>query len=300
MSTGNRPMTLFELMDWYILNSPRYRILKKNSKIAYKGRIANIKKAIEDTELSHIRYSIAGNWYNILLQSYSQTEASYCMKLISIVLNEAIREELISTNPVKLLSIKKPDNREIVWTKTQYKEFITACENNNYNLLKFTAQLCLNLGQRPIDILEIKNSDIIKTSTHYIFKIKQNKTGARVSFPLPIDSISQEFKLKLQSSSEYLLSKNNNPYSYKRMNIHFNDIKKQNPLFSNIQMRDLRRTSLSLYAALGTSEDRLLQISGHMDRDSLSTYIQLGQEINFRLPEESLHNALDRFENVWY
>lgn len=111
------------------------------------------------------------------------------LNALSIALNEAVREELLSRNPMSLLNpnerIKKPESSREYLTLEEVKDLIRIAEANIKEGDDLAAFLfCCFCGLRYSDAVELKWKNIIETTLGKEITITMKKTKRQVAIPL--------------------------------------------------------------------------------------------------------------------
>lgn len=111
------------------------------------------------------------------------------LNALSIILNEAVREELLPKNPMSLLNpaerIKRPESTREYLTSEEVKRLIKVCRNNIEEGDDVAAFIfCCFCGLRYSDAVALKWSDIIEKNGVKEIRITMKKTQRPVSIPL--------------------------------------------------------------------------------------------------------------------
>lgn len=123
---------------------------------------------------------------------------------LSIILNEAVRAELIANNPMRLLNaserIKRPESTRDYLTPEEVKSMMDAAQDNNKEGDDVAAFLfCCFCGLRYSDVSELTWENIVKTENGMIIVKTMKKTRRNVEVPVSAKAASL---LPKQSSSE--------------------------------------------------------------------------------------------------
>ena len=116
------------------------------------------------------------------------------LNTLSIVLNEAVREGLIQTNAVRLLSqtekIKVPESTREYLTLEELRRMIDTPVDPNAEEDKNAFLFCCFCGLRYSDVIALKWENIMKDGDKMSISIIQKKTGQPVVAPLSDKAIS--------------------------------------------------------------------------------------------------------------
>lgn len=111
------------------------------------------------------------------------------LNALSIILNEAVRAELISSNPMKLLNsaerIKKPDSNREFLTPEEVKSIIALAADNiaaGDDVAAFI--FCCFCGLRYSDVSRLKWDNIVDTDKGKIVTVIMKKTHRLVEIPI--------------------------------------------------------------------------------------------------------------------
>lgn len=209
----------------------------------------------------------------------SPTVTASTLRVLRLLLNWAVREGIIATNPAAAVSIRTPDSRTTRISLDMLDALIAAADNEGF-------ALALELGfwtvQRPSDILgfgrltwqQIDNVDrrdaarLANARGRVMgFRVPgQRKTGAAVTCPVPPH---------LHDRIERMLARANGHGPLLSSPVEagkpLNDTALQRQFaaarvaagYPDIQFRDLRRSGISFYAEAGAELPWITSLSGH-------------------------------------
>ncbi len=172
----------FFKVSFEIHKNHRRALTQKNYLFVYKN---HIKPYLGNKKLDEIKPSQIATWQNKLLETLSTKSLSMARAVLNVVFNDAIADEIIVRNPLKV--IKKPHNvptREIKpFTKD---EMFTLLDNVNEKVRCYFA-IGFFTGMRTGEILALKWSDI--DYENMIIKVRRARRQGIESKPKTKSSI---------------------------------------------------------------------------------------------------------------
>jgi integrase len=170
--------------------------------------------------------------------------------------------------------------KSIIWTKEQVKKFIdVAFSKFKYRNVGLIALMCYEWAQRPIDIRNLKWSNIDFENKKVT--IRQTKRGATVQLPLeePLFSLLKDQK-ELWDFQEYVLpylrlSDNAyRPLNTSAMSTLVKEVKEIAGLPKELALGHLRKTAINEMVEASIDSTSIMQVTGHRNIESLSPYIK--------------------------
>jgi integrase len=188
-----------------------------------------------------------------------------------IVWNYAKRywPEHFRENPWQGMGLKTPKPRRVKWLPSQVRTLVETAENNGRMSIALAALFCYELGQRPSDARAFERSALEGNSR---VRVIQQKTEKELQLPLSEQLCAAISKIPAEQQRLCLDEATGKPYELTRLSHVFADIRELAGLPSHLQLRDLRRTCISELGDLGASDDELVSVSGHADRQMLHVY----------------------------
>jgi integrase len=158
MSYANAQITLAEyLEDWLITkkNQRRYGTWVHYNWLAH----GYIIPALGNIKLKDLRAQQIQDLYNRLLQSGTGIPTVRKMHaVLTGVMNQAVKHEVILRNPVSLVEQpEKPDKEMVILTETQISQFLVTAKNHRLEAL---FHLAITTGMRESELLGLKWKDI--------------------------------------------------------------------------------------------------------------------------------------------
>lgn len=297
-------MKISEIASKYF-DSLYYSRLSLNSKIAYESawKIIKVNKIDSinfcDWEAENIFPVIVENLKEDIYYKRGPSAARITFALLNNVWKRAIRLGLIKDyNPWRQPEIPLSKRREKLWTDQQVIRFVHLCRNEfKWNEIVLAFLLCYETGQRPIDILAIRLSDIEDNKISF----RQKKTKNPVSFIVPeymIASLKQQInKAQLSNINTWLFPDytRNSHMSYDYFFRKFDHIKKQDNIFNGLQIRDLRRTAITEAHNSGATDWEVQNLGGHKNPQSTIPYRVLNNEASYNAQKSRWANRKESY-----
>lgn len=261
--------------------SSRYKRLSENTKKDYQIRFNAILAVFGGEMVRIISRSMVKTYYKKLCESSIWT-ANATMRVFKLLMNYAIREEIIRESPVSLLEMEPTPKRQQVWSKEAEDFFIDVCVAEKRPSAVIAFLISAYVAQRQGDIL-------LLTKNHYkddLITLRQNKTASFVS--IPVYGRLKDLLDNLPKTHFYLVTSETTGQPYKsdnfkkvfaRLRKKASEKAKEQGLdfdFSNLKFLDLRRTSSVRLAEAGCTAFELSAVTGHKIESSqkiLETYV---------------------------
>lgn len=269
-------MKVNDLFIWYKA-SRNWELLSHNSQIFYSLMMKTMSNEIGNYEVDNVTHTKVDAAYNNIKTSVSLHRAVYACKVMSKLWNRAIRQGYATSNPFSSMGLPKLQSRPTKWTIGQIDAFYGECVKQGIPSLGTLAILCFDLCQRPGDMRNLKFSNISDGWVNFI----QEKTKTHMSVKLSDRLIALLSELEPESENDFIVKYEvtNKPYDARTYAKLVQSIRTKLGLPDDLQMRDLRRTGLSELGDNGATEDEIRSISGHVDRQVISTYIPVTQTL---------------------
>lgn len=292
-------MKVNDLFTWY-KTSRNWELLSHNSQIFYSLMIKTMSSEIGNYNIESITHTKVDEVYNSIKTSVSLHRAVYSCKVMSKIWNRAIRQGYTSFNPFSSMGLPKLQSRPNKWSIEQINKFYVETVSRRIPSLGLLALMCFDLCQRPGDMRMLKFSNISDGWVNFI----QEKTKTRMHIKLSDRIIDMLSELEPESEDDFIIKYEltNKPYDARTYAKLVQEIRTDLGLPDDLQMRDLRRTGLSELGDNGATEDEIRSISGHVDRQVISTYIPVTQTLvehgmNKR-PKRLIPDALAHYDEL--
>lgn len=250
--------------------------------------VISITKQMVETRFFLIR----DKGFNGGIPTYSQ--ATKTMRILSALLNYARGDELIDTNPVEILKLKRIDRsiqkRENYLRLSEARELLKATEADNHPVA-LAIRLMLYSGLRKNEALSLRWRDIQDIEGLRVLAILDTKNH-RPHF-LPITPEIQNILDRSSKQSEYLFPSPQNQNSFIRgVRSKLNGLCKA--VGAEFKCHDLRRTFATRAAEVGVDFLMIKRLLNHKSNSDITAqYIQWNSR-------ENLHIALKSLEKVHY
>ncbi|MDE6696006.1 MAG: site-specific integrase [Muribaculaceae bacterium] len=161
------------------------RLLKHLNKYRLSPSLADIDREFCIGFREYLRSAYALNSQKQLKQA-TQFEL---LNALSIILNEAVRNELLPANPMRLLNakerIKKPESTREYLTPEEVKSMIKAASDNIESRDSVAAFLfCCFCGLRYSDVIRLTWENIVDTANGMMIVMTMKKTKRRIEIPI--------------------------------------------------------------------------------------------------------------------
>ena len=201
---------------------------------------------------------------------------------LNVVFQYCMKQEVIGSNPMRLVTTKPNTRRDIMWTKEQCLTFLdTAYSEYKWVSIGVLAQICSALAQRVGDVRELRFDQVHFDKNR--IDIEQKKTGAKVYLHAEDDLLSVIKQQKDTFGFQpyvcprplpiFARGQDFTPYRKGEVSKFANHIKKAAGLPSHLQIRDFRRTWVTRAIKAGVDAVSIMQVTGHKDISSLSSYM---------------------------
>jgi integrase len=185
----------------------------------------------------------------------------------------------VQTNPFSRLGRESPPARRQRWTDEQLLSFIRMANELGCRSVGLCALMCMELMQRPGDILSLTWNAYIEADGYVL--IKQSKRGVEVRVP-PTERLRRELD-KARSAARVVSGDLGKKYicptkTGKRWNRHnfskaVRMIAKAAGVTPELQIRDLRRTAATEGASAGATPWEMMAAGGWQNQASIQPYL---------------------------
>jgi integrase len=269
----------------YYIGTEDYYNLSDNSKLSYDRLLDNAldlilpgyRMRLGDMSGARVDRDHVKEIITLVREQYSHHRALHTIKALRIVWNVAVRNNKLKDNPFSKPRIKHVPDREVIWTHEQVMSFINEADEMGLHSVGSLAYMCYQLCQRPGDMRQL-TWEQVHSEGRIVFN--QEKTGTRVFLRLSPDLMERLRKYHNNESGPILICEiNNKPfydrYYYAKL---CRRVKKRCNLPSELSIGDLRRTGTTRLATSGCTEDEIMSVTGHRNREQVSTYVQRSQD----------------------
>ena len=200
---------------------------------------------------------------------------------LNLVFQYCMQQEVIDSNPMRLVSSKLNTGRDTMWTKEQCHLFLdTAYSEYKWRSMGVLAQICSELAQRVGDVRKLRFDQVNFDKCR--IDIEQSKTGAKVYLHVEDNLLSV---LKQQKDTFgfqpyvcprplpiFARGQDYTPYRKGEVSKFANQIKETAKLPKHLQIRDFRRTWVTRAIKAGADAVSIMQVTGHKHISSLNAY----------------------------
>lgn len=263
------PENLVELCDRYKASTWFSKLKGKTAREYERYMIALLRSPYGLAPINRINNYTADMIYKRIAEESGITAAKYFVAVWRRIFEFAIKFGYADRNPWRHLEVKSAPARSVSWTEEQVFEAIQWALGKGYKGLAVALCLMYDTGQRPIDILYLTYASIKKDDLGLYVDITQTKRGRKVKPALSL------YTIGLLGGEEQVLAQPDDKFvveikSRESLNKQFNQLRADKPEFKKLQMRDLRRSALTEMGS--ASDDLMVSVSGHSDRDMLNIY----------------------------
>src|SRR4051812_1133004 len=118
--------------------------------------------------------------YQRALTEQSRHKSNKVMRVLSIVLQFAVDEGYLDSNPATGLKLRGTPSRSVVWSAEAVDRFCATAINAGRASMALAVKLAVNLGQREGDVLRLTWAQHDANA----FTIRQRKTGKFIEVPI--------------------------------------------------------------------------------------------------------------------
>ena len=271
------PRIKHETLPWLIRlykADPRYLDRRPATRKNYAWAMRQIEawsRRASDPPLASLRRRICREWYLSLREQGSDARAALVMSVLTLLLQFAVDEEIITTNPARNLRLRTPKPRAAVWRPEDVEALCKAALKAGRPSIALAVRLAAGLGQREGDILRLAWSQYAGGA----FRIRQAKTGAFIEVPAG-EALREELAVAPRRGPVILINENTRrPWRSDTFSHVFADIRAAAKL-AHLQFRDLRRTAVVQLAEAGCTVPEIASITGHsIDRSAAIVEVYL-------------------------
>jgi integrase len=191
----------------------------------------------------------------------------------------------ITFNPFSGLDAFRSSPRRQRWTDQQLQDFINAAEELGYPSIARSAIMCMELVQRPGDILNLRWNGYQENEK--VWHIRQSKRGAIVRVPEtrrlrqalnPVRRAGRHCASNNFGQSFVCGTVTGKRWQRRNFNAAVRRIARAACLPDDLQIRDLRRTAATEGASAGATPAELMAVGGWVNQASIRPYLVQTQE----------------------
>ena len=284
ITTLNGKSTVAELIEVY-MGSPQYLALRSKTQKNYEYNLSRASKTdmgwekFGSIKLRKLIVSDCKMAYQDWLKSGIRT-ANIISTVLSVVLNFGEELEVLTKNPMRLVSKMKEKQRKVMWTQSQVRDFLDCAYGEfKWRSVGLIVHMAYEFAQRVGDmrLLEWDNLNLEEGTLHLV----QSKKRAEVSMPIQTDLLKmlqqQEYDFGFQKYvTPHVYQKNGayRPYTDVEVSPIVNEIKSACGLPAELQAMDMRRTAITEMVEAGVDTTQIMSVSGHNSPNSMSPYLK--------------------------
>lgn len=193
-------------------------------------------------------------WYLEKRDQHGERQAKYRMQVLSILMNFAITEGVITINPCKAVKVKTPKPRSQLWER----EDIDAILKVAPRVVRRAILLALYTGQRPGDVLKMTYHDYNGQS----IMVTQAKTNVKLEI-VALPELQKELADKIRSSIFLVPTYKGTPFKVESFDKEFGKARAAAGVDAGLRFNDFRRTSVVNLARAGCTVPEIVGITGH-------------------------------------
>ena len=281
-----RKKTLNNLVKDYYL-SFEYKSLREETKEKYQyflhvlleTKLVDNASKLGDTTCTMITSLMAKQAYNVWCDRGIHF-ANHIMSVARIVFHHAMEMEQVKSNPFSNVKRRTPEQRKVVWTKQDVKDFLdTAYSEFKYRNVGLIAQMAYEWCQRLGDMRVLKWSDVDLDMQK--MHIEQSKRRAEVFLPIS-DELTEMLVQQKQDFGfqQYIAPQTKpirgvyEPYTLFKLPKIARRIMKEAGLSDKLRLSDLRRTGTTEMVDAGVSMGNIMSVTGHANPQSVKPYMK--------------------------
>lgn len=198
-------------------------------------------------------------------------KANAVIRVLRLLMNRALKYQLIDHNPAAKPELKTPPPRHHVWTDDAIEAVVSAAEDRSRRSVGLAVMLAAHLGQREGDVLRLAWSQY---DGEYV-SLRQQKTKKPLA--VPATAALKRYLDLTPRSSILMVTSETTGRPYREDNFrHVFAVVRNSVGLSDFQFRDLRRTAAVGLAEAGCTAPEIAAITGHTIETTqriLETYV---------------------------
>lgn len=251
--------------------SPRFLRLAKSSQADYRWKIKVFLDAFGDEPLAAIEPHHLYPWWEEIVEARGHAMANGVIAVARACLSHARRIGWRADNPARKLELVSVPPRVVVWTPAECDAFVRTADTMGLHGAGDAFFLALHTGQRQADVLALPVPQIDGGRA----KLRQGKTGARVSVPYTpalqsrLEAILARRKRQavVRLDAPLVLDAHGNRYTKTTHGRDFRRVREavaaELPDAGKKEYRDLRDTAITRLALAGCTIVEISAITGH-------------------------------------
>ena len=269
-AAAKQPKNLVELCQLY-KTSTWFTGLSIKTKTEYERFIlALLSSPYGLKPITHITPRMADVIYAKVKEEHGISQANVFLSVWKRIFEYADKYEYNpGKNPWKRVQTETTPRRKQAWTEEQVFNVIEHCVKTGRKGLAIAICLMYDTGQRPGDVMYLTYDKVKRDDLGVFVDVLQMKRKAQVAPALSkytVGLLGGEEEVFKAEPGRFLVDGIKN---LKALQHEFAAVRKELDL-KGIQMRDLRRTALTEMG--GASDDEMISVSGHSNRDMLNIY----------------------------
>jgi len=270
----SQPDPNYGSISWVIRQykkSSRFTKLRGCTQKDYNQNLNVIERFAGDKPPRKLKPRLIERWYDKIRES-RPASANAVMRVLSVLMEYAVLEELIDQNPVKKIRMISVAPRQAVWSNDNIDSFLDKANEHMHHSMALAFRLAADTGQRQGDILSLTWRQYDGAAFHF----KQSKTGELVTVPATPELNRVLTKTKRASTHIIVSEATKQPYKGDHFRHLFSEIRGQAGIGKELQYRDLRRTAVVRLALSGATVAEIVSVTGHTLKSAtniLSVYL---------------------------
>lgn len=279
----NRNARVQDIVDFY-LHSKGFAALTGASQKAYERHLESVVATeVKGRALGQYRArTLRVEYTNLAYEEWLKTgirTANYRKAALSVAWTYAMRMDIISNDPVRLIKARSTKPRKVKWTREQVKLFLdVAYSDYKWRSIGLIVHMAYDLAQRVGDMRMLEWQSVNLDAQR--MDITQSKRGADVHLPLS-DSLTDMLRQQKEDFGfqPYVAPKPKpvagayRPYTQADIDNAVNAVKREAGLPKKITAMDLRRTAITEMVEAGVDLAGVMQVSGHRSPVSVQPYM---------------------------
>lgn len=274
---------LSQIIEFY-LHSESFRRLKNTTQRDYTIHlIAVMNTPVEGKDLGDYRCNKLKVRH--ITQAYEHwvatgvRTANYRKAVLSAAWKNALRFDVVVTNPISSVKTMSSEPRRVVWERDQIIQFLdVAYSNFEWRSIGLIVHMAYDWGQRVGDMRLLKWDKLDLRSCE--LKLTQSKRNAAVHLPIAKDLCHMLQQQKEDFGfQQYVVPKPTPvagayvPYPKDQIHIYINRVLDEANLPRELTAMDLRRTAVKEMMEGGADQLTVRQVTGHKNISSLTPYM---------------------------
>ncbi len=263
------------------LVSPDFDRLKPGTQADYKFALDKLADHFSEARLEEVKPSIVQKYIDYRTRGDdknkgSEHRAQREVSILGMIYRFAMARDWTQSNPVSSVRRKKLPGRKAIYIEDSVLRAVYACSSQD---LRDAIDLAYTIGQRPVDVIGIKESQVQDGMLH----VQQTKTAAKVRIPIVGELsaiiariIERKRAFKVQPLA-LLVDEHGKPMTKAKLRTRFESAReKAGPTAAHFQFRDLRakaatdiREQINLEAAQGLLGHSSVTMTEHYTRNRI-------------------------------